>query len=369
MIESFYILAISAVSCGIIGTFVFLRKLSMITDAISHSVLLGIVLAFFITHDIDSSALIVGASVFGVLTVFFIEFLGKTPYVKKEDAVGIVFPIFFALAVILISRYARNVHIDTELILMGEVILAPLHRMTVFGISLPVSLVINLVMLFINVAFVTIFYKELKLSTFDPEYTIIAGFSTTLLFYLLMTLVSMTAVVAFKAVGSILVISFFITPGMTAYLLTKDLKKLLFLTTGFGVFNSAVGYFIAVNYNLSMAGMCATISLLTFIIVTLVHKDGIITKLLTSRQRKLQHKQDVIIIHIGHHQKTAEAFDELGVNSIYHHLNWTKEEFEKILKSLKEDEYVKVDDNKQIIILSGKGQEKYKECCKEYGLI
>ncbi len=369
MIESFYILAICAVSCGIIGTFVFLRNLSMITDAISHSVLLGIVLAFFLTHDIDSSALIVGASLFGVLTVFCIEALGKTGYVKKEDAVGIVFPIFFALAVILISRYARNVHIDTELILMGEVILAPLHRMDFLGMSLPVSLVINSVMLLINVAFVIIFYKELKLSTFDTEYTIIAGFSATLLFYLLMTLVSMTAVTAFKAVGSILVISFFITPGLTAYLLTKDLRKMLVLTAFFGVFNSAIGYFLAVNWNLSMAGMCATVSLITFILVTVFHEDGIITKLLKSRRKKIEQRQDVVIIHIGHHQNTDVAAEELGTESMHKHLNWDREQFDKIIKSLNDEKYINIDQANKIIKLSDKGIEKYQQCCKDYGII
>ncbi len=369
MIESFYILTICAVSCGIIGIFVFLRNLSMITDAISHSVLLGIILAFFITHDIESSALIIVASLFGVLTVFCIEFLGKTGYVKKEDAIGIVFPIFFAMAVILISRYARNVHIDTELILMGEVILAPLHRMDFLGMNLPVSMVINSVMLVINVLFVLIFYKELKLSTFDPEYSIIAGFSTTLLFYLLMTLVSMTAVTAFKAVGSILVISFFITPGLTAYLLTKDLRKVILLTIFFGIFNSGIGYFLSIKWNLSMAGMCATVGLINFILVTLLHQDGIITQLIKRHQKKLKQKQDVIIIHIGHHQNTKEASEEIGTESMHKHLNWDKEQFNKIIKSLNEEKYVTIDQANKLIKLTEKGMKHYHQCCKDYGIV
>ena len=130
----------------------------MVSDAISHSVLLGIVLAFFIVRDVSSPWLIAGAALFGVLTVFSVEMLSETGLVKSDDAVGIVFPLFFSLAVILITKYARNVHLDTDMVLMGEVIMAPLYRMSVFGISLPRAFVqMCVIFLFKSIVFQCLF--------------------------------------------------------------------------------------------------------------------------------------------------------------------------------------------------------------------
>ena len=137
MIESLYILIITAAACSILGVFLVLRRLSMVSDAISHSVLLGIVIGFFITKDLRSVWLIVAAALFGVFTTMAIEVLIKSRRVGEDAAVGIIFPLFFSIAVILITRFARNVHLDTDMVLMGEVIVAPFNRTTVLGISLP----------------------------------------------------------------------------------------------------------------------------------------------------------------------------------------------------------------------------------------
>lgn len=366
MIESLYILVVCAVSCGIIGVLVLLRGLSMVTDAISHSVLLGIVLAFFVVHSIDSPVLLIGAAIFGVLTVLCIELLGKTGYVKKQDAVGIVFPIFFSIAVILITKFARNVHIDTEIVLMGDVILAPLNRMMIFGFSMPKFLVANIVMLIINIAFVWIFFKELKVSTFDQEFAVLAGFSSGVLFYALMSLVSMTAVVAFNAVGSILVISFFITPGASAYLLTKNLKSMIFLTAVFGAINSIIGYALSIHSNVSMAGMCAFVGMIIFLIVTLVHPDGLLTKLALKRKRKREQLQDLLIIHVANHEGTDVENQELSSESIFKHLHWKKERFDEQASRLQKKGLLSLDQG--VYHLTKNGQDHFEKLCQEYGI-
>ncbi len=366
MIESLYILIVCAISCGLIGVFVMLRGLSMVTDAISHSVLLGIILAFFVTHSIDSPLLLISASVFGLLTVFLIEMLGQTGYVKKEDAVGIVFPIFFALAVILITKFARNVHVDTEVVLMGEVILSPLNRIVLFGISIPKFLVVNIVMLLINVAFIAVFYKELKVSTFDEEFAVIAGFSSTALFYALMTLVSMTSVASFNAVGSILVISFLITPGATAYLLTKNLKSMLVLTAIFGVISSVVGFYLSIHFNVSMAGMCAVIGMLLFLVVTVVNPNGIVTKFILRGKNKREQLEALVLIHIGRHTGKASETEELGKDTIYKHLNWEKTVFEKKSEALIKSGLVTLKSG--IYYLTKDGEQKLQEYCNRYGV-
>ena len=117
--------------------------------------------------------------------------------------------------------------------------------------------------------FITIFYKELKLTSFDPVYATVAGFSTSLIYYILMSLVSVTAVTAFDAVGSILVISFFVAPAATSYLLVKRLSHMIFMSLGISAFNSIVGCLIGYYANLSISGSVATVSTMVFFFVFL----------------------------------------------------------------------------------------------------
>lgn len=268
------VLALTAVSCSLVGAFLVLRKLSMVSDAISHSVFLGIVLAYFVTHDISSPWLLLSAAAFGVITVYAIELVSNTGLVKHNDAVGIIFPLFFSIAVILTTKYAHYVHLDIEIVLMGEVILAPLNTWTFAGITLPKSAWQMGVLLLLNIGFISLFYKELKVSTFDKEFATLMGFSSTLLFYGLMTVASLTTVAAFDAVGAILVISFLIAPPASALMISKSLKSMLILTVIYALFNSLLGFVLSILLNVSMSGMTAFIAGITFFITLLFHQYG-----------------------------------------------------------------------------------------------
>jgi len=136
MDDALLVLLLTAAACAPLGVFLILRRLSMMADAISHTVLLGIVLAFFLTHDLGSPWLLFGAALIGVVTVSLVELLGKTSLVKYDDAIGVIFPLLFALAVILISKYAGNAHLDTDMVLMGEVIYAGLNTVEIGGVEI-----------------------------------------------------------------------------------------------------------------------------------------------------------------------------------------------------------------------------------------
>ncbi|MDY6084010.1 MAG: metal ABC transporter permease [Dialister sp.] len=364
--ESLLVLVITAVTCAIIGSFLVLRKLSMVSDAISHSVLLGIVLAFFITRDISSPLLIVGAALFGVLTVFSIEMLSATGLVKNDDAVGIVFPLFFSLAVILITKYARNVHLDTDIVLMGEVIMAPLNRMQIGSLSLPKAEVQMGVLFVANLAFIKVFFKELKITTFDKEFATLAGFSSTLLFYALMTLSSLTAVVAFDAVGAILVVSFLIAPGASAYLVTKDLKRMLLFSCLYAVVNSLAGYFLALVFQVSMSGMTATVAGVTFFLTFLFHREGLLTVLIKRRRGKKQVYLDLMLLHIGNHSGTQAEAEEAGVETIKNHLKWEPRAVETRAQELIRQGLLAR--QKARYVLTDTGWERYDTLQKEYGM-
>ena len=143
-------------ACSILGVFLVLKSMAMVSDAITHTILLGIVLAFFI-----------GAGIVGVLTVYLVELLNSTRLLKEDSAIGIVFPLLFSMAVILISKYTKNVHLDVDSVLLGELAFAPFNRIEIFGFSVAKSLVSIFIIFIVNFLFITIFFKELKISTFD----------------------------------------------------------------------------------------------------------------------------------------------------------------------------------------------------------
>ena len=359
--ESLFVLIATATACALLSPFLVLRKLSMVSDAISHSVLLGIVLAFFIVKDVGSPLLIAGAALFGVITVFAVEFLSGTGLVKNDDAVGIVFPMFFALAVVLITKFARNVHLDTDIVLMGEVIIAPLNRTEFLGMDLPKAFVQMGILFIVNLIFIIIFFKELKITTFDKGFAKLAGFSSVALFYALMTLSSLTAVTAFDAVGAILVVSFLITPGAAAYLISKDLKVMIAISVGYAVINSVLGYVLSLLMNVSMSGMTAAVAGVTFLITFLFNREGLITAIFIRLKRKSELKPELFLTHIGNHSGKKEELEELGLGSIRDHLKWKQAEVDKIAGRLIRRGLIRIDIGKNIYDLTEKGREKFLE--------
>ena len=359
--ESLFVLIATAAACALLSPFLVLRKLSMVSDAISHSVLLGIVLAFFIVKDVGSPLLIAGAALFGVITVFAVEFLSGTGLVKNDDAVGIVFPMFFALAVVLITKFARNVHLDTDIVLMGEVIIAPLNRTEFLGMDLPKAFVQMGILFIVNLLFIIIFFKELKITTFDKGFAKLAGFSSVALFYALMTLSSLTAVTAFDAVGAILVVSFLITPGAAAYLISKDLKVMIAISVGYAVINSIIGYVLSLLMNVSMSGMTAAVAGVTFLITFLFNREGLITAIFIRLKRKSELKPELFLTHIGNHSGKKEELEELGLSSVRDHLKWKQAEVDKIAGRLIRRGLIRIDINKNIYDLTERGREKFVE--------
>lgn len=368
MIESLYILIITSLACAVLGVFLVLRRLSMVSDAISHSVLLGIVIGYFVTKDIGSVLLIIGASLFGVLTTVCIELLIKSKRVTEDASVGIIFPLFFSIAVILITRYARNVHLDTEVVLIGEIILAPLHRINFLGLSLPKALVQMSFVLLINIVFIAVFFRKLKISSFDPVYAGVAGIAGAGLYYVFMALVSFTAVSAFESVGAILTISFFISPAASAYLISKDLKITILLAAVYAVVNSCIGYFLAVKFNVSMSGMCALVSGLTFMITIAVYPGGIITKIIRYIKNKNRFSRELLILHIDNHTGKKNALGELGYSTIREHIAWSDSKLKYVLDKLIKKGYVYRAKERGVYSLTETGKKLSDDIRKHYGL-
>ncbi|MCT1798261.1 metal ABC transporter permease [Aerococcus viridans] len=272
------VVMVTAVSCALLGVFLVLKNMAMVADALSHTVLLGIVLGYFISGDLDSPILFVGAALFGVMTVYAIEYVVDKFAIQSDAATGLVFTLLFAIAIILISKYARNVHLDVDVVLNGEVVFATLNTMEIFGIQVPISFARMFVMLVINLAFVAVTYQQLKVSIFDPIYAKSIGVAVGLLNLVLMTIVSITTVVAFDTVGAILVISLMVAPALSAHLLSKRLSIMLLVALLYGVINSVLGYYVAIYFNVSISGTVAFAGFMTFLLTLLFAPNGLIGK-------------------------------------------------------------------------------------------
>lgn len=269
MSEVLLILIFVSLSCSLLGSLLVVNNQSPVADALSHSVLLGIVLAFFLVHDLDSPFLMVGATVFGLFTVYGIEWL-TTQKLAYDAATGLVFSFFFAVAVILISVFARNVHLDMDMVLLGEVIFAPLYRMTIFSVSLPVALIKSIAIFVLVILFILVTSRRLALYLFDASMAGLVGIKLVALRLLTMSLVSLTIVVSFDAVGAISVISFLVAPAMTALFWAKHFSTMLGLAGLFAIINVTIGYFLAIYFDLTVAGTCAFIGFLVFLLNMLI---------------------------------------------------------------------------------------------------
>jgi manganese/zinc/iron transport system permease protein len=323
-IEIQLIASVVAVACSLVGTFLILRKIAMASDAISHTVLLGIVVTFFIVRDLHSPVLILGATITGVLTFGLVELLIKTKLIKEDAAIGLVFPALFSIAVILISRHAADVHLDNDAVLFGELAFAPFSRFIMFGVDIgPQSLIIMSIILLIIILFIIIFYKELKLSTFDSDLAAALGFMPGLIHYLLISLVSVTAVGAFDAVGSILVVALMIGPPVTAYLLTDKLPVMLGLSALFGLFSAVSGYWAANLLDSSIAGSMATMVGVFFLGTFLFAPErGIIALIQRRKKQKYEFAMKMLVIHLLNHENSPDYETESKVGHMHEEMHW-----------------------------------------------
>ncbi len=441
-----------AVSGALLGTFLLLRGMALTSDAISHTVLLGIVVAFLLMTEVfqvegDTSSpwLILGASLAGVGTVVLTEMLYRSGLLRQDAALGLAFPLLFAIAVILVSRYVDDAHLDEDAVLVGEIGLAwantnshcfencegvtiaedhPAARMTrqcancrELGISprddraefievcgncgdyapaqawragllerepllvfFPKSITVALALTLLTLAFTIVFYKELKLSTFDAALAKALGFRPALMNYALMTLVSLVAVGAFDAVGSILVIAFFIIPPAAARLLSDRLALMLLLSPLIGGAGAAFGYDLArgqlfgvvpiaegvalVNQVFGLAlpqvwdsSISASMVLMIFLFFLLAWvlspRYGLISTMLRRANSRRRFADQVVLAHIHNHQGTPQAATELRIETLHTHFRWTRRRMARVLARLRALGYIRFDGGGAMLSESG----------------
>lgn len=233
------VLGALAASGALVGTFLILRRMAMLANALSHTILLGIVILFLIMmffspkedpiELLSIPLLMIAAFITGIVTTFLTEFLTRVVKLQEDASIGLVFSILFALGVILVSLFTRNVHVGTELVMGNVDALHPKDLSFVLGI-----LAFNIVLTFT-------FFKGYKVTSFDPQLARTFGFSPLIFNYLLMIQTSATAIGGFRAVGVLMILAFLVLPVLTARLMTHSLSKLIIYAMGGGILASTLG--------------------------------------------------------------------------------------------------------------------------------
>lgn len=355
-VEIQLIAVVVAVSCALPGTFLVLRRMAMMSDAISHAILFGIVLAFFVTRDLASPFLVVAAALTGVLTVSLVELLNRTGLVREDAAIGLTFPALFSIGVILVARYAGSVHLDTDSVLLGELAFAPFNRLAVMGYDIgPKAFYLMVCIMLLNILFIAFFYKELKLATFDASLAGVFGFLPGFLHYALMALVSVTAVGAFEAVGSILVVALMIAPPATAYLLVDRLSLMLAVSALLGAVSAVAGYWVAHALDASIAGSMAAVAGLLFGATYLAAPGrGLVAIALRRVRQRWEFAQAMLLVHLYNHEGLPEAVRENRIPNLPVHLKWDPRFAERVVATARRRGLVEVRDSLLFLTDSGR---------------
>ncbi len=312
----------AAMACALPGCFLVLRKQSLMGDAISHTTLLGIGGMFLLAQAGRQAgwlspsnydewlhfALLVGAVIVGVITAFLAETIQKLGRVESNAALGVVFTSLFALGLLLVRVAADDVHIDPDCVFYGNI--ENIVWDTWSGTNIPKATVINGTMFALNLALIALLFKELKISAFDPSLSSSLGINAGMLHYVLMGMTAATLVAAFESVGSILVISMLIVPATTALLLTRQLKKVIWLAISLAALSAIVGHCLALVVppvvariggwpslkSTSSAGMMAVTSGMFYLIAVVAGpRNGIVSKAWNRVQLTLRIVQEDIL--------------------------------------------------------------------------
>jgi len=276
MQRSLVIAILVGMLCAVVGSYLMVQRLALLGDAISHSVLPGLAIAFMVGANIY-----IGAFIAGVLSTMAIAWIRVRSPIKEDAAMGIVFSAFFALGITLITVIQKDNKIDLNHFLFGNILGVTIDEVRDTAIIAAIVLIV-----------VVLLYKELLFYTFDPLGAQAAGLPVNRLNFGLMVLIALTIVASMKAVGVILVLSLLITPGATAYLLVKRLNQVMILGAVIGVISSISGMYLSYFYNLP-SGPAIVLVVSGFFLLALLFspKHGIFT------YRKDQSKSAVVTIY------------------------------------------------------------------------
>lgn len=352
-LETEIVLVFCSLMLSSLGFFLVLKRKSLIVDAISHSVLLGNVVAFLIVKELGSPFLMVGAFVVGIIVVYLSDFISKQPRVSKDSAIGIVFAFFFSLSVIIISTSIKKVHMDADVVFIGNPEFAYIGQLYKI---IPILL--------LNVFFVIFFYKELKIFIFDPVLANILGFSSVLINFVLMLLLSVATVAALDIAGIIMTIVCIIGPPSIAILLTKKTFKCWLLSLWISYICTVFGCLIGNYLDIPISGSISILILVVFLIVLFLEpKKGIVTKVITNYFQKKYFMMIILLMHLENHflENNKNYIEEVRSD-----LKWSIQKYNSCLNKAIKLGYIEL--QKKELFLTNLGRKYLKQKNENFGI-
>ncbi len=279
-------------AAGLLGPFLVLRRQVLLSDAVSHAVLPGIVIVFLLVGSRAPLPVIAGAAVFAVICVLGIEAIRNTGLVHSDAAIGLVFPTLFALGVLGVTEFAEGVHLDLDSTIYGEIAFAPFRTWEFFGVEVVRSLPLLAAVTGLNVLLLALFWKEIKVTTFDQSFARVNGISPVVISRCILIAVAITAVTAFESVGAILVVTMLIVPAATSYLLTSRLLPMVLASVGIGWVSAMGGYSFAVSMDASIGGSMGMVATGCFLLALLLApRYGFLTRAVLRARRRAAAKR------------------------------------------------------------------------------
>ncbi|SIQ82998.1 manganese/zinc/iron transport system permease protein [Alkalispirochaeta americana] len=336
MVANVLIALVTALACALPGVFLVLRRLSLVAEGISHAVLPGLVAAFAVSAALDGAGMlppalaplliILAPALIGVLLVFGVETLNKTGLLTSDASLGILFPALFSIGVILVSRRYSGIPLSEGSILMGDITFSALQQLQVGSLVLgPRALYRMGAILLLNALFILLFYKELKITTFDPLLATSLGIRPGKLHYAFTALVAITIVGAFETVGAILVVALLTAPAAAAYLISKTLPRMIFFSCLIAATGALGGLWIAWVLDSTTSGTMAMVMGLIFLgILTIAPRRGLVGRWLLVRRQRLRFAEQVLVAHLIHHARGERAAPACSTTGIGIHLQWSR---------------------------------------------
>jgi manganese/zinc/iron transport system permease protein len=321
-----------AAASALLGCFLVLRGSALLTDAISHAIVFGIAVTWLATGLISGPLQIAGAAAAGLLTVVLIEALTRTRRLNNDAAMGLVFPTLFAAGVLIINLYASDIHLDTDTVLLGEIGFVWLDTVQVAGLEIPNAVISLTIFAAVNLIYVLLFWKPLKLAVFDPDFAALQGLRPGLVLGGLFALTSATAVASFDAVGAILFVAFVIVPPATAYLLTHSLGIMVMLAVLTGMASAVTGHGMALALDVSIGGMMALMTGVFFAVALIAAPEkGVIATLTRRRDDRLAFACRTLVTHLLSHEGGPKVEEENAVAALESHLRWTRAQVNRVV--------------------------------------
>jgi manganese/zinc/iron transport system permease protein len=353
--------ALCAAGCAIPGTILVLRRMSLMGDAISHTVLPGIAIAFLVTGSRDPMAMLIGAVVVGLITAFLVQAIQSIGKVEAGASMGIVFTVLFAFGLVLMRQAIDHVDIDPDCVLNGAIEFAWFDQ-NPDGWGIPRGAIVNGTMLLANAFFMLLFYKEFKITAFDPALAKSQGINPGFMHYMLMTMTAATAVAAFETVGSILVVAMFIVPPATAYILTDRYGVLVGLSLGLGVFAAGLGHLSAITVptwfgfsGTTTAGAMAVAGGVLFVLAWMFSpSQGLLVRLLHNRRTRSHILAEDVLGFLWRVEERSQG--SVHTNELHTALGVSGGALSKVLRRLVKHRAISREDSHYILTKSGQAR-------------